>query len=870
MTDPVVQSGLPPLPPGAVLIPDDRAVSTWPGARAPVPQTRAPMGAPQPSAPSVSSPELPPLPEGAVLIQDEPSPAAEIAKTKPMEWGWDMIPEALVNLPGSIGREVVGAVKGMYDAATDPVATAKTVGKLGMTLPGVDVTDLARTIMPLLPDKQKKVVGDWIVDMHQPIDALKKDFHDAYGSDENFRRTLTENPGRLLLDLSSVLTGGETAAGKVGQVAKRAAEITDPATAAGKIAKGAANLPAGYAGMASGTGGDVYRKAFSTGVEGGRPSLDFRQAMRQGMEPGEVVARAQEGVDAIKKEAMRVYDVRKNDPRHGWSNDATTLDFTPIRKRWTDVIDSMVSKKGMRTVADDEWNQIQKIGDIINEWEQNPAARTADDFDSLRRRIDAVYPDNPQQRQVRRAAGVMAKAVNTEIKRQVPGYARAMSDYAKAREALDVLQGAFSVGDNTKVQVALTKLQSAGRNNVNTQFGHRLNQINKVRDETGVDIFAPIAGMNVNSWTPRGIQRALVGTGAATAGAATGLINPALAATLATASPRLMGETFHGLGRAAGAVARPTSRAYGALPPRGREVFERLASRPGRLGMYQGANAIDPGTGAGTGETYADGGAVEAPDPLAGSATIGLNSLVANLRNRPRLPPPRTPEVPLITAEPAPAPVIDNEWMRLIDQAKKTFSDTGKSEEEKRLERLRETLASMQAAPAAALADAVAKATNTTDGGAPPDEDRYLAQTAKDEGANDTQIENPGSRARGLFQFLPSTWADMVKRHPDLGLTVENLYEKDPVKAREYQTKAMKRFTADNVAHFEKTMGRKPTGGEMYMMHMLGPTGGVRLAQGAAQALPEIVDKGALAGNPGLAKFKTGVDALAYYNRRFG
>jgi hypothetical protein len=98
----------------------------------------------------------------------------------------------------------------------------------------------------------------------------------------------------------------------------------------------------------------------------------------------------------------------------------------------------------------------------------------------------------------------------------------------------------------------MRKLQSLMRNNVTTNYGQRANLANEMIAAGGQDFMPALAGQALNDFMPRGIQRAGVGTGGAGL-AMTGNI-PAAAGLAAMSSPRLMGETFYGLGKASGAV----------------------------------------------------------------------------------------------------------------------------------------------------------------------------------------------------------------------------------------------------------------------------------------------------------------------------
>jgi len=75
-----------------------------------------------------------------------------------------------------------------------------------------------------------------------PVDRLIEEYKEKYGSEEGLKQALAYHPAGVLLDLSTLLSGGELAAGKVGQV------VGKVGTAAGDI--GRAVEGAGSAGRA--------------------------------------------------------------------------------------------------------------------------------------------------------------------------------------------------------------------------------------------------------------------------------------------------------------------------------------------------------------------------------------------------------------------------------------------------------------------------------------------------------------------------------------------------------------------------------------------------------------------------------------------
>lgn len=96
--------------------------------------------------------------------------------------------------------------------------------------------------------------------------------------------------------------------------------------------------------------------------------------------------------------------------------------------------------------------------------------------------------------------------------------------------------------------------------------------------------------------------------------------------------------------------------------------------------------------------------------------------------------------------------------------------------------------------------------------------DGYLARTRAVESANGTNLANPNSSARGDFQFIRSTAADM------------GINPMDPYDA----ARGAADLAQQNAAAFQKATGRAPSGADLYGMHQQGPTGYLGLLNGRA------------------------------------
>jgi hypothetical protein len=120
----------------------------------------------------------------------------------------------------------------------------------------------------------------------------------------------------------------------------------------------------------------------------------------------------------------------------------------------------------------------------------------------------------------------------------------------------------------------------------------------------------------------------------------------------------------------------------------------------------------------------------------------------------------------------------------------------------------------------------------------------YLAKTAERESGFNAQAKAPTSSATGLFQFIEQTWLGVVKQEGGkVGLGNEasaissdngRLTVADP--ALRQRILALREdpavsammagaFAAKNGQKLQESLGRKPTEGELYLAHFLGPSG---------------------------------------------
>lgn len=307
---------------------------------------------------------------------------------------------------------------------------------------------------------------------------------------------------------------------------------------AGKlISKVASFLTKNALGATTGAGAETFGTAYRAGKEGG---TNFLENMRGNVRITDVLDSAK---DALSK--MRID--RGSQYRSGMidiSKDKSVINFTPIDNA-VKSLQNMGSYKG-QVINKNASGTVDEVSNLVNQWKAlDPAEyHTPEGLDALKKAIGDVRDATQFGSPGRKAADTAYNAVKSQIDMQAPTYSKVMKDYAQASETISEIERALSLGPSgkTAADTSMRKLQSLMRNNVNTNYGNRLDLAKKL-EANGAEILPAIAGQAASSLTPRGLQ-GLAATGAGFAS----LRNPMTLAALPFTSPRLMGELSYGLG----------------------------------------------------------------------------------------------------------------------------------------------------------------------------------------------------------------------------------------------------------------------------------------------------------------------------------
>lgn len=332
-------------------------------------------------------------------------------------------------------------------------------------------------------------------------------------------------------------------------------------------------------GLSTGVGGEPIRQAFRAGQTGNQ---QFVQNMRGNVPVTDLLEQAQSAMQTLKQNRMQAY-------QQGFQStqkNPVFLDFKPIEDKFNTAIQSLTvkgvggvsaSKVGQKTL-----DEVAQIKSVIDEWKAKPELHTTEGLDALKRRIDDVY-SNDMSKEAKSILTQTRGTVKQTITKQDPNYAKTMRDYEDALGLERELEKALSLNDKASVDTALRKLQSLGRDNVNTSYAYRKDLADILRQETGVDLMPAVAGQSLNTLTPRGIQRVIPSLTAGSGLTGAALAGPAGAIPLVTLplqSPRLVGEAVYGAGQAS----RPFLNLANSGTPEQRQIAKLLIMKAAQEG----------------------------------------------------------------------------------------------------------------------------------------------------------------------------------------------------------------------------------------------------------------------------------------------
>jgi hypothetical protein len=454
----------------------------------------------------------------------------------------DVATQAYANL----GPSAYEFAKGLYDTITNPKQTIMSISDLmqaGLSkiIPESSIDPNAKPAI-----ERGKVAGQ----------AMAEHFKGRYGSAEGFKEALAKDPVGVASDISTVLSMGSSGVGTYAKLAElgnapriasgartvekalaTGAKYTNPLTAVTATA-GLVGKP--LLGLSTGTGSENIANAAKSGFQGDKT---FLKNLRGEAPMTEALDNARHNLNVMRQNRSQSYRSGMVDI----SNDKNVLDFADI--------DNSLNKALKETTFHGEiideaaHNHLQTLKGKIDDWkEKNPDIyHTPEGLDKLKQMLGAENEKIPYEaKSVGRVGKNIYDSVKTTIADQAPTYSKVMSDYTNASENISEIERGLSLGNRASADTALRKLQSLTRNNVNTNYGNRLDLAKQLEMEGGRPFISALSGQALSSPVARGLAGGVEGMTALGAFA-----NPYTLAALPFQTPRLVGEGLYAGGRAA-------------------------------------------------------------------------------------------------------------------------------------------------------------------------------------------------------------------------------------------------------------------------------------------------------------------------------
>ncbi|GAA3674762.1 lysozyme family protein [Acetobacter lovaniensis] len=129
----------------------------------------------------------------------------------------------------------------------------------------------------------------------------------------------------------------------------------------------------------------------------------------------------------------------------------------------------------------------------------------------------------------------------------------------------------------------------------------------------------------------------------------------------------------------------------------------------------------------------------------------------------------------------------------------------------------------------------------------------FLDHMRQAESGGNANATNPNSSATGAYQFTNPTWTELMRQHPDLGLTADG--RTDPAQSQV----AAKQLATDNLAYMLAHGVQSPTEGQAYLAHFAGAPTATNLVQADPNTpISQIMSPQQVAANPFLRNMTAG------------
>jgi hypothetical protein len=428
--------------------------------------------------------------------------AVDIDPFAPTKRSWkDVAGESFVNIPKSAAALATSA----FDAITDPLQVVRGMGQ--MIVGGTEKL-MGEPYFESDSAKAARMQG------RQALSAAGDYLKNRAGSEEAIKNTLATDPVGAAADLSLLLTGGGGLAARTPMLSRAAptlrtaASITDPINLAGKAIGKTYDLTGGLVksglGMKTGVGTEAIERAVQSGRQG---NTTFLENMRGDVPMTNVLDDAQANLAQMNLNKQKDYRSGMVDIK----NDKSVLDFSNVVDTLKNVENSIDFKQSGIPKDAKAVEVLKNIRAKVDKWKNlDPAEyHTPEGLDNLKQSLWEDFGKLGKDEKLAYSAGKQIyDSVKNEISKQAPTYAKVMKEYSDASDLIKEIERALSLGQNASADTAMRKLQSLMRNNVNTNYGQRLNLAQQLESAGGRDLMPALAGQALSSKLPRGLQSA--------------------------------------------------------------------------------------------------------------------------------------------------------------------------------------------------------------------------------------------------------------------------------------------------------------------------------------------------------------------------
>lgn len=285
----------------------------------------------------------------------------------------------------------------------------------------------------------------------------------------------------------------------------------------------------------TGASDDAIRAAYNIGKNGSESAKQAFRGNLTGKTPvRKVINDAEDALKNIHKNASKNYEAQKA---------VIFKDTTPLSP--SDILNTAkkeaetLTYNGKMVASKSAQREAKEILGAVNRFKKD---NTIAGFDAMKRAVQGV---DVKTKDGLRIQTRISNAIKDTIKKQNPDYKELQAGYSEAEALMKDIRDSLKLGRGNKETATRSILQSV-RNNVNANFGNKLNAVKMLEKEGGKELLPALYGQELSAKVPRGLSRLIPQSTAILAGS---MVNPATLLALPASSPRLVGELAYGLGK---------------------------------------------------------------------------------------------------------------------------------------------------------------------------------------------------------------------------------------------------------------------------------------------------------------------------------